>query len=305
MFPADTVRERLLGWFAEHGRDLPWRRTRDPYAILVAEMMLQQTGVERVLPKYAAWLERYPTLQSLAEAPTSEVIRLWSGLGYNSRAVRLQGIARQAVERYGGRVPHTMAELRTLKGIGPYTAGAIACFAHEQDVAFVDTNVRRVLSRVFLGTEGPPSERELIDLAEEVLPRGRSWDWHQALMDLGAAICTDGKPACLICPLQGCCRAAFRAGRVVREAGTGYQTRRKEGPWRGSTRYYRGRIVAALGALQPGERLTLPALALKIGLDGTQNDAPSLDEMVRRLAADGLAALDVNASGEIAISLPE
>src|SRR5437764_1298168 len=121
-----AVQERLLAWFAAHGRDLPWRHTRDPYAILVAEIMLQQTGVERVRPKYEAWLARFPTLQALAAAPRSEVIRLWSGLGYNSRAVRLHDVARQVVARHVGQLPETMEGLLTLKGIGRYTAGAVA-----------------------------------------------------------------------------------------------------------------------------------------------------------------------------------
>lgn len=305
---SEAVQERLLAWFAQQGRDLPWRRTRDPYAILVSEMMLQQTGVERVLPKYEAWLARFSTLQALAEAPTAEVIRLWSGLGYNSRAVRLQGIARQAVAQYGGRLPYTVAELLSLKGIGHYTAGAVACFAHEQDVAFVDTNVRRVLSRVFLGVEGEPAplaEKGLRELAERVLPPGRAWAWHQALMDLGATICTDARPACLICPLQQPCRAAFRAGRVARERGAGYTARRKEGPWQGSSRYYRGRIVAALGALPPGMRLTLPALAAQIRPDTPNDDLAWLRDHVTHLAADGLAALHETPDGQLEIALPE
>jgi len=190
--PAPTpedVRRLLFAWFDEHGRDLPWRRTRDPYKILVAEMMLQQTGVERVLPKWRAWLETLPTLEALAAAPRAEVIRLWAGLGYNSRAVRLQEIARQAVERYGGRLPDTVEALRELKGVGPYTAGAVLCFAYEQDVSFVDTNIRRVLTRVFVGAEGtytPLTESEVYALDERVLPHGRNWSWRQALMDLGA-----------------------------------------------------------------------------------------------------------------------
>jgi len=163
----EDVQARLLAWFAAQGRDLPWRHTRDPYRILVAEMMLQQTGVERVLPKWQAWLHAFPTLETLAVAPRGDVIRLWAGLGYNSRAVRLQEIARQAVERYRGRLPDTVEELRDLKGIGPYTAGAVLCFAYERDVAFVDTNVRRVLTRVFVGAEGthmPPTDGEVRDL---------------------------------------------------------------------------------------------------------------------------------------------
>ncbi len=333
--PVEAVQERLLTWFAAYGRDLPWRRTRDPYAILVAEMMLQQTGVERVIPKYAAWLERFSTLQDLAAAPRAEVIRAWSGLGYNSRAVRLHEIARQAVERYAGRLPASVDDLLTLKGIGRYTAGAVACFAHEQDVVFVDTNIRRVLSRVFLGGEGAaasPTEKGLHELAASALPPGRAWPWHQALMDLGATICTDARPACLVCPLQDVCRGAFQSGRAVREAQAAYQTRpaptrrKKEGPWRGSTRYYRGRIVAILGTLPHGERLALPALAARIATETPAGDGPPanashheqvgeheanivdlawLQTLVTRLAADGLAAIYRAQDGSLEVSLPE
>jgi len=314
---AERVQGRLLAWFEIHGRaHLPWRQTRDPYAILVSEMMLQQTGVERVLPKYQAWLQRFPTLEALASAPRSEAIRLWAGLGYNSRAVRLQDIARQAVAAYGGRLPATLVELRALKGIGPYTAGAVLCFAHEQDIAFVDTNVRRVLGRIFLGPEGeitPPTERESYDLAERVLPRGRAWPWYQALMDLGATICTDGKPACLVCPLSEDCRAAYRAGRVAREGSATYKPKRPQGPWQGSARYYRGRIVAALSVLTPGQRLTLDALAAQIqpaqAQDGPEQaqslDPERLRELVTRLAADGLVTLHEAPDGTLEVALPE
>src|SRR5919112_2480940 len=141
------IRDGLLGWFKEHARDLPWRRTRDPYAILVSEVMLQQTQVDRVLPYYTKFLERFPTVEDLANAATSDVIRIWSGLGYNRRAVNLQRAARAVVEELGSTFSDEPAELKKLPGIGAYTAGAIAAFAHERDVAFLDTNMRRVISR--------------------------------------------------------------------------------------------------------------------------------------------------------------
>jgi A/G-specific adenine glycosylase len=303
-----AVQERLLAWFAAQGRDLPWRHTRDPYAILVAEIMLQQTGVERVLPKYEAWLARFPTLHALAAAPRSEVIRLWSGLGYNSRAVRLHEVARQVVDRHGGQLPETMDELLKLKGIGRYTAGAVACFAYEQDVAFVDTNIRRVLGRIFPGPTGDSPtlpEKGLRELAEQVLPHGHAWTWHQALMDLGATVCTDATPACLVCPLQGLCRAAFRAGRLAREARAAYRTRPKEGPWRGSTRYYRGRIVAALAALPRGEHLTLSALAARVTPDTEDGAITRLQDLVTKLATEGLVVVHETADGQLEVALPE
>ena len=145
---------RLLAWYAAEGRShLPWRHTRDPYAVLVSEVMLQQTQVDRVLPKYREFLDRFPTLQALAAAPASEAIKAWAGLGYNMRAVRLHEIARQAVAEYGGELPAALDGLLALKGIGRYTAGAVACFAFGLPVATVDTNIRRVLWRVFRGIE--------------------------------------------------------------------------------------------------------------------------------------------------------
>jgi len=319
--PASTlVQGRLLAWFDVHGRTaLPWRRTRDPYAILVAEMMLQQTGVERVTPKYEAWLAEFPTLEALAAAPTAALIRAWAGLGYNSRAVRLQEIARRAVSLYGGVLPSTYEGLRALKGIGPYTAGAVLCFAHEQDVAFIDTNIRRVLGRVFHGPEGlvaALSEKEMESLAARVLPSGRAWAWYSALMDLGATVCTDSKPACLVCPLVAECRAAFGAGRVAREGSAVYKPKRSQGPWRGSTRYYRGRIVDVLRALPPGEDIDLDALVAdvvaaaaalyassgKTAPDG--GEAALVTLQVEKLAADGLVALRVDEHGVRWASLP-
>src|SRR5262249_19071428 len=178
--------ERLLTWYAAEGRaHLPWRHTRDPYAVLVSEAMLQQTQVERVLPKYREFLARFPTLASLAEASTAEVIRAWAGLGYNLRAVRLQEIARQASADYDGRLPETLEGLLALKGIGRYTAGAVACFAFALPVATVDTNIRRVLWRVFRSIEpaswpsGERAARDTLVLAEWALPSERIYDWQQ------------------------------------------------------------------------------------------------------------------------------
>ncbi|MEO7002311.1 MAG: A/G-specific adenine glycosylase [Ktedonobacterales bacterium] len=210
----NRAHELLLTWYAAHGRThLPWRATRDPYAVLVAEIMLQQTQVERVLPKYRAFMQRFPTLQALAEAPTGEVIKEWAGLGYNMRAVRLQTIARQTVETNNGALPATLDGLLALKGIGRYTAGAVACFAFDLPVATVDTNIRRVLWRMFRGIEpgawptGEAATRALLALAAWALPQNAAYDWQQALMDLGATICVSRKPLCEQCPLATVCAA--------------------------------------------------------------------------------------------------
>src|SRR6266496_3306447 len=213
-----TVRGALLEWFAEHGRDLPWRHTRDPYKIMVSEIMLQQTQVDRVIPKYQAFLELFPSLAALAAAPTAEVIRAWTGLGYNRRAVNMQRTARAVLDAHNGQFPSDMAELLKLPGVGPYTAGAIACFAFEQDVAFMDTNIRRVVQRLFVGPEesAPAGEMRLLAIARAAVPSGQGWAWNQAIMELGALLCTAAAPACWRCPVHSFCRS-YAARRTADE----------------------------------------------------------------------------------------
>ncbi|HEX5475262.1 MAG TPA: A/G-specific adenine glycosylase [Vicinamibacterales bacterium] len=204
-------RRRLLDWYRRYGRDLPWRETRDPYRILVSEVMLQQTQVDRVLPKYHEWLDRYPTLTALAAAPVEEVTRAWYPLGYNVRPRRLHAIARESVERYGGELPSDGETLRSFKGVGEYTAGAVLSFAFGQREAILDTNVARVLFRVFVGRGDPKAhamKRRLWEISRMVLPRRHVFDFNQALMDFGATLCVARKPKCLVCPMaRGC--AAF------------------------------------------------------------------------------------------------
>ncbi len=203
-------RTRLLAWYRRHGRDLPWRKTDDPYHILVSEIMLQQTQVDRVLPKYAEWLDKYPSLGALAAAPEGEVASTWYPLGYNIRPKRLQTIAREAVARYGGELPSDEATLLSFKGIGAYTAGAIRSFAFRERAAILDTNVARVLFRVFVGAGNPKSHamrRHLWTVSEALVPRRDVFDFNQALMDLGAMICVARNPKCLVCPMAKSCRA--------------------------------------------------------------------------------------------------
>jgi A/G-specific adenine glycosylase len=203
-------RARLLAWYRRHGRDLPWRKTDDPYHILVSEIMLQQTQVDRVLPKYAEWLKKYPSLDALAAAPEDEVAETWRPLGYNIRPKRLQTIAREAVARYGSRLPADEETLRSFKGIGAYTAGAVRSFAFRERAAILDTNVARLLSRVFLGGADPrphATRRRLWAVSEALVPRREVFDFNQALMDFGALICVARNPKCLVCPLVKDCRA--------------------------------------------------------------------------------------------------
>ena len=206
-----AFQRRLLAWYRREGRALPWRRTRDPYRILVSEIMLQQTQVPRVIPKYREWLRRYPSIEALAGAGTREVREAWYPLGYNVRPLRLREIARATVRRHGGRLPRTREELLAFKGIGPYTVGALLSFAFGEDAPVLDTNVRRVLRRVFAGDRTRPSEGALWALSTDVLPRGRAYDFNQGLMDLGATVCTGRRPRCRECPVaRGCASYPMR-----------------------------------------------------------------------------------------------
>ena len=212
--PAPTdrrrFRDRLLTWYRRHGRDLPWRNTSDPYHILVSEIMLQQTQVDRVLPKYTEWLDKYPSLEALATAPEQEVTDAWYQLGYNIRPKRLQTIARESVARYGGQLPADEETLLSFKGIGAYTAGAIRSFAFRERAAILDTNVARVLFRVFVGNGDPKShamKRHLWRVSETLVPMRHVFDFNQALMDFGAMVCAARNPKCPECPMARSCRA--------------------------------------------------------------------------------------------------
>ncbi len=285
------IREGLLGWFEANRRDLPWRNTRDPYRILVSEVMLQQTQVDRVIPYYERFLERFPDLGALASAPASEVIRLWSGLGYNRRAINLQRTAQAVVHDHGGDFPRTVDALRALPGIGPYTAGAIACFAFEQDVAFLDTNMRRVIHRLAVGPELPElklSEKELVALAAALVPPGDGWRWNQALIEFGALQCTARKPACVVCPLREQCVAAPVIHATIAALPKGTRLK-NEGMFEGSNRQYRGRILRALQAAPEG--LTLVELGPTVHEAFTVERLPWLAELVEALARDGLAEI--------------
>jgi A/G-specific adenine glycosylase len=201
---------RLLAWYAEHQRDLPWRKTRDPYHIWVAEVMLQQTQVNTVIPYYDRFMRRFPTVETLAKASLDEVLKLWEGLGYYARARHLHAAARKVMSEYEGRIPNTLKGLLSLPGIGRYTAGAVLSIAQGQDAPALDGNARRVLSRLFaIGedvTRGK-GQHQLWQLVEAMLPRGQAADFNQALMDLGATICTPQTPLCGTCPLADGCQA--------------------------------------------------------------------------------------------------
>jgi A/G-specific adenine glycosylase len=203
-----VFQRRLLRWYSQHGRDLPWRHTHDPYHILVSEMMLHQTQVDRVIPKYHEWLAAYPTFEALAAAPLEEIQQLWRPLGYNFRPERLHRIAKYVVNELEGELPDTVEELIEFHGIGRYTAGAILSFAFNQDAPIVDTNVRRLIQRIF-GIQGPleraPTRRKIWRLASTLIPHGKASIFNQALIDFGALICTARHPACDSCFANDLC----------------------------------------------------------------------------------------------------
>ncbi len=207
---ARDFRRRLLAWYRKAARDLPWRRTRDPYAVLVSEFMLQQTQVSRVLDFWPRFLRRYPTFARLARARPAAVREAWEGLGYYRRAQNLHRLAKVVVRDMGGRLPDEPAELEKLPGVGPYTAGAVACFAYERPAATVDTNVARVLGRVF----GVHGMKRLIALHHALQPRRGStaWTFNQAIMELGALVCTARTPRCGECPVRAGCRWIASSG---------------------------------------------------------------------------------------------
>ena len=257
-------RSRVLAWYRRSGRDLPWRQARDPYPVLVSEVMLQQTQVSRVLPAYRRFLTRFPTLRALSSAPLGDVLREWSGLGYNRRARDLHRIAQMCASG----LPNTVAGLDALPGVGAYTASAVACFALGEATAFADTNIRRVLGRATLGRTA--TEAEAIALDARFGSRRESARWHHALMDIGATICTAKRPRCEACPLRAICRFD----------GEDVAPRRDQSPFLASDRRVRGAIVRLLSMSRDG----VTSAALRRGI----NDA-RVPRLVKVLVREGLA----------------
>jgi A/G-specific adenine glycosylase len=214
-----NIQAKLLAWWDADHADLPWRRSQDPYAVWVSEIMLQQTQITTVIPYFERWMARFPTVQALAEAPLDNVLKLWEGLGYYSRARNLHAAAKMVMVEWNGRLPQTAADLMKLKGIGRYTAGAIASIAFDEPVPVLDGNVIRVLSRL---TDLPDdvtqtsTKNDLWQLATELVPRQRPGDFNQALMELGQQVCLPAKPMCLLCPLSPHCLARQRGTQLER-----------------------------------------------------------------------------------------
>ena len=206
----EAFRNALLAWYEAHWRDMPWRRTRDPYAIWISEIMLQQTRVDQVRPYYYRFMNRFPTVGDLGEAPLEDVLKVWEGMGYYARARNLHRAARQIAALHGGKIPDDPARISTLPGIGPYTAAAILSIAYGRDCSVVDGNVIRVLSRLFHLTDDPAAsaaKKKTAGLAERLLLKGRAGDFNQAMMELGATVCTPRQPGCSTCPVSSLCLA--------------------------------------------------------------------------------------------------
>src|SRR3989344_8635862 len=198
------IQTQILEWYTKNKRNLPWRHTTNPYNIVVSEMMLQQTQVDRVIPKYHNFLEKFPTVQHLAESSPAAIINEWAGLGYNRRALYLHKFAIAVVNNFDGKIPEERDKLLALPGIGPYTSQAIRCFGFGKDVEVVDINIKRIYSRIFFRGEG--SEHELQNIARHLVPTGKGVEWNNALMDFGSMVCTD-VPKCTSCPLTEQCSA--------------------------------------------------------------------------------------------------
>lgn len=265
----------VLDWFDGRGRSLPFRASRDPYGILVSEVMAQQTQISRVAEKWAAFMAAFPSVQVLAAAPAAEVLRAWRGLGYNRRALNLHRAARAIVADHGGKVPGSLLDLERLPGVGRYTARAVATLAFNTPVGPVDTNVRRVLQRVIAADEPMPPPR-LQSIADRVVSAERPADWTHALMDIGATVCRPASPRCPECPLRPWC--AFAAGGAPMPA---RPRERAAQSFTTTTRWVRGRIIDRLRDADPGEWTRLEG---EIG----SHDASAVDTAIGRLEAEGL-----------------
>lgn len=280
------ARDAILAWYAERGRPLAFRRTRDPYAVLVSEAMAQQTQAARAADHWERFMDRFPTVDALAAATPADVLRAWQGLGYDRRALALWRAARIVVDEYGGQVPGTVAELQALPGVGPYTARAVAALAFGVPVGAVDVNVRRVLGRIVASDPTELSSSHLQSIADASVPADRAGEWTHAVMDIGATLCRPRAPRCEACPARPWCRLASKQSVLTGALGAGLRTaaaptravREPAAPFTSTTRWLRGRILDRLRAAPDGEWVALDA-------------AIGTHDLVRvRAAADAMAA---------------
>lgn len=276
----------ILRWYSRNGRTLPWRNITDPYRILVSEVMLQQTQVSRVLMKYPEFLRRFPSVRKLAAAKQREVVIAWRGMGYNNRAVRLHRLAKTLMLKYGGTLPSSFEDLIALPGIGKYTAHALLVSVFRKNIPLVDVNVQRLFSRVFwrmMTTADMRPVNEIWELAGQLVPKQRAYDWNQALMDLGATICTARMPTCGVCPLGMLCSSNGAM------KGTTPSLRKQE-PMRDGipNRLYRGRIIETLRQHPEGKKLPSDVVGRTIHPEYTTKHRRWLDSLLTALVKDGL-----------------
>jgi len=294
-----NVVRAVLAWYTRYGRTLPWRtiargavRTNAAYRILLSEVMLQQTQVSRVLEQYPRFLRRFPTVRSLAKAKRSEVVRAWQGMGYNNRAVRLHECAHLIVSRFGGKVPNRRDDLLALPGIGEYTADAILSSVYGVPVAAVDVNVQRVLSRIFwkMPTMATVQSRtDVTVLAQTLLPKHHAYEWNQALMDLGATVCTARQPHCTLCPAETWCASRNSM------AHTSLRRRKSEAGIDGvPNRIYRGRVIEHLRLRRRSVRADI--LANRVHPRFSRRHVAWFTRLLAGLEKDGLLRLRGNGS---------
>jgi len=263
-----SFQEKIFSWWATQKRDLPWRHTHDPYKILVSEVMLQQTQVSRGLPKYLEFLKAFPSIEKLAHASPAQVLRIWKGMGYNRRALYLQKTAETVLELYKGKFPDTEQELLKLPGLGSYTARAVLVFAFKKDIAMIDTNIRQILTYHFFGGKHQ-SEKEIQNIADQLIPEGKSWEWHQALMDYGALVLDRKK--------------IEKVKKVIK-------------PFKESNRYFRGRMMDLVREKRFLERNLITDMIRRYG-----KDKEFMENILQTLLHDGLLS---RSQGGI-ICLPE
>ncbi len=289
----------LLDWYSTSQRDLPWRKNPAPYHVLISEIMLQQTQVPRVIEKFQEFITLFPTIQDLAKASKAEIIRSWSGLGYNRRALLLHAFAQEVVEKYRGVIPDSVEILRTLPGIGPYTAGALASFAYNKPEPAIDVNVRRISMRFFRGKDqglpmGKREEQELYRLIKSVIPEGKSAAFHNALMDFGSVVCTRDAPSCSQCPLQKNCHF-FPLYSTKKEKSLFVMEKKEEkGVFEKGrfipNRIFRGRMVE-LVRKNEGNEIEIRELGKSVKKDYVEKDEKWLLELCTQLQNEGLISL--------------
>ncbi len=307
----DNFAEIILNWYSKNKRELPWRNNPSPYQVLISEIMLQQTQVPRVIDKFKEFISLFPTTEDLAKASKAEVIKAWSGLGYNRRALLLHQFAQEVVEKYNGMIPSSPEELLKLPGIGPYTAGAISSFAYNQSDPAIDVNVRRIYRRYFHGKDqGLPSakkeEQELYELARKSIPDNKSAQFHNALMDFGSLTCTRYTPNCGCCPLQKSCHFLPKYTLKKQKALFVMEKKEEKGILELGkfipNRIFRGRIVEFARTSQ-GKEMAAQELGKVIKKDYTKEDEQWLLALCSKLECEGFISFCKN-QDTIILALP-